>query len=77
MNSMKLSCRVQSLLAMHDVMQHLNNDDAYQVWLSIGFPFEPTYDELERISNDDNLYHDILDHFMYVLRNYYLDGYIE
>lgn len=77
MNLMKLNSRVQSMKAMHDVMQHLNNDEAYEVWLSIGFPDEPTMEELLRIANDSNLYNDILNHFMYVLRNYYLDGYIE
>lgn len=77
MTPMKLSCRVESLKAMNDVMEHLNNDTAYQVWLTIGFPPEPTYAELQKIALDDVLYHDIIDHFMYVLRNYYLDGYME
>lgn len=77
MHSMKLNSRVQSLKAMNDVIEHLNNDEAYQVWLSIGFPDEPTPQQLLDIAEDTNLYNDILNHFMYVLRNYYLDGYME
>ena len=76
-SEVKVNCRVQSLKAMYDVVEHLNNDNAYELWLSIGCDPDPPLDELLRISNDDHLYHDYLDHFMYVLRNYYLDGYME
>lgn len=62
---------------MYDVIEHLNNENAYNLWLSIGVPIDPTLEDFTRLSNDEHLYHDILDHFMYVLRNYYMDGYIE
>lgn len=76
-SELKVNCRVQSLKAMYDVIEHLNNDNAYNLWLTIGVPVDPMLEELNKIANDDHLYNDILEHFMYVLRNYYMDGYLE
>lgn len=76
-SEVKINYRVQSLKAMNDVVEHFNNENAYHLWLSIGYPSDATLEELIEIAKDDGLYHDYLDHFMYVLRNYYMDGYLE
>jgi len=68
--------RVNLLKSMHNIMLHMNNEDAYWCWVELGVPDEPTEDDFRFIASDPESFKECTEHFTRVFRSYYTDGFV-
>lgn len=69
--------RKDLLKAMHLLMQHMNNEDAYYNWIVTGVPDCPSEDDFESIAEDDEEFNETADLFMKIVHAYGKDGIAE
>lgn len=66
--------RIEALKAMHLIMQHMNNEEAYGDWICEGVPDEPQEDDFEYIAETDEEFFECEKVFEKILRYYIEDG---
>lgn len=69
----ELTRRITVLKNCHEIMMHLNNEDAYFQWIVCGVPDCPTEEDFESICGEDSSYIDCLTLFQGILEEYYED----
>ena len=70
----KTLTRIEVLKAMHLIMIHMNNEEAYWYWVELAVPDEPSEDDYEFIAKDDGAFEDCVEHFRRVVKLYMKDG---
>ena len=66
--------RINLLKAMHEIMIHMNNEDAYWRWVILGVPDEPSEDDFRFIASDKESFNECVEHFTKVFLDYAEDG---
>lgn len=66
--------RISVLKSMHNIMIHMNNEDAYWRWVTLGVPDEPSEDDYIFIASNDESFKECVEHFTDVFKEYADDG---
>lgn len=66
--------RVDLLKAMHKVMCHMNDEFAYEIWVTEGVPDEPSNEDYEQIANDYTMYKHVIETFEDIMKDYIVSG---
>lgn len=69
----ELTRRITVLKNCHEIMMHLNNEDAYFEWIICGVPDCPREEDFESICGEDSSYLDCLDLFSKIFNSYFKD----
>lgn len=68
-----LARRITVLKNCHEIMRHLNNEEAYFEWIVWGVPDCPREEDFELICEDDSFYLDCLQLFSKIFKAYFKD----
>lgn len=60
MSKITLESRVAALRLCHEEIIDLEDEEAYEWWIAMGVPDEPTKDDFEYIARNDEEYEDTL-----------------
>lgn len=60
----------QLLRDMHNMMLHMNDEDAYMHWITLGVPDEPSDDDFESIAEDEEEFNEVVN-WWYKIYSYY------
>lgn len=66
--------RIKELKMMHNIMRHMNNEDAYMRWIVYGIPDGAYEDDYKYIAEDNDDYNEITDWFYKIYKTYHDDG---
>lgn len=66
--------RISVLKSMHNIMIHMNNEDAYWRWVTLGVPDEPSEDDFQFIASNKESFDECVEHFARVFKAYIEDG---
>lgn len=65
--------RIALLKAQHEIIVHMNNEEAYMEWINI-VPDCPQDDDFEFIAEDDELFANAMECFKSIMDTYLDDG---
>ena len=68
-----LTRRITVLKNCHEIMRHLNNEEAYFEWIVEGVPDCPREEDFESICENDSFYLDCLELFLKIFKAYFKD----
>ena len=68
-----LTRRITVLKNCHEIMRHLNNEEAYFEWITDGVPDCPREEDFESICENDSFYLDCLELFSKIFKTYFKD----
>ena len=68
-----LARRITVLKNCHEIMRHLNNEEAYFEWIVEGVPDCPREEDFESICENDSFYLDCLELFSKIFKAYFKD----
>lgn len=74
-NSVIIVERVRVLKDMHNMMIHMNNEDAYMDWIVLGMPDCPSEWDFVEVAQSNEQFEEITEWFSKVLSNYIEDGF--
>lgn len=66
--------RINLLMSMHNIMLHMNNEDAYWSWVILGVPDQPSRNDYEFIASNEDAFRECVEHFTNVFNEYIEDG---
>lgn len=70
--------RTNYVRIMHDIVCHMNNEEAYMWWIEEGVPDCPSDpDDFEWFAEDDENYDELTELFFKILKRYGKDGYVK
>lgn len=70
--------RTNHVRKMHELVQKLNNEGAYEWWIQVGVPDCPNDPEdFEWFAEDDEEYEELVGLFLDILKEYGKDGFVK
>ena len=67
MNNITIKTRAAQIKAMHELMLNANDEYIYETWIYT-MPDEPTDEDFEDFARDDELYNDLFDLFLKLIK---------
>lgn len=65
--------RIETLKRMHNIILHMNDEDAYYEWINY-MPDEPDQSDFDYIASNYDEYEEVSNAFIKIYRTYYNDG---
>jgi len=66
--------RIEILKQMHNIMLHMNNENAYYDWIQLGVPDCPSKEDYEYISDNNDDFNESVEWFVRCIKVYGKDG---
>lgn len=66
--------RIEILKNMHNIMMHMNNEEAYFDWVELGVPDYPSEEDYEYIAENNDDFNESFKWFVRCIGKYWEDG---